>query len=990
MGARVAVTTRVSSWHGCCYPRVRASFRVGSSGRQGNTSMNRHSLRFALLPALLAVAACHRATPTPIPHSPGDTSFLSQSPNGGMARSAAGGAAPGATGQTDNTNGGTTTTSRSIIEADIYKVVGNTLYVLNSYRGLQVIDVSDLTAPKLLTRVPIVGSPIDLYVVNNTAYVAVSDYFWYGWIDGPIAAGCVDAGGAIPYRGSQVWAIDVSQPASPKVLSRLPIDGDVDQTRIVGNVLYVESHHWAYWEWDVNDPTKNQDLTFVASFDISNPLAMKAVDRVDFPATGWTTHANITVDRITLAESGWDMNGGGSITNFQVINISDPAGKLALGTSFSVPGQIADRWSMDFDETTGLFRAVSEVGWNNGAALDIWSTPSPGLAVKLGHLDLNLPESLTTAAFDGNRAYLVTQHCVDPLWIVDTTNPAQPVVDSSLTIPGVLDFVEPRGNYMLALGHDSSTCHGLYGNGLAVSLFDVTNANAPSLVSQVSFGSGFNYVDANPDDYKKVFQVLDAMNLILVPYESWDDQNWTYNGGTQLIDFTPTSLTLRGFAPHAGAITRAFPVGNMLVALSDQSLQVLDPTNRDNPVEVSAIDLARPVSTLVAVNGYTVELSGDWMRGDTELVVTPANAPESASPVARVKVPAPYSGMYQDGNVLWILAHNWGNGTETAWLQGVDVSDPTHPTLRGRLDLDPTLVPYWGGGWWYWGYGDEAVLVNHALALHRMYYDNCWYGGCTQPADTITAIDLSNPDAPAIASSIVLPDSNWSWGLKAVGNYAWITHYEWVPDSNYSMVRYYLDRIDLTNPRSPVLLDKVNVPGVFFSASDDGNTIYTQEIAWSSDWSNVTTYLHQLALSPAGYARLTASAALAGYPGGASVNGGFAYAQTTTWNSSQSFTSLSAIDLANMAVTSSQAVGAQYSWLMKSEGGKLFLSAGWYDNGVLIYDLTTASQPAFQGYVRTEGYVEDVVVSGTTAYLPCGYYGVPMVDLTPGAPLPSL
>ena len=59
---------------------------------------------------------------------------------------------------------------------------------------------------------------------------------------------------------------------------------------------------------------------------------------------------------------------------------------------------------------------------------------------------------------------------------------------------------------------------------------------------------------------------------------------------TQLIDLNPTSLTLRGAAPHNGLVLRAFPVQNDVVAFSDESLQVLDITNRDTPTTAAELD----------------------------------------------------------------------------------------------------------------------------------------------------------------------------------------------------------------------------------------------------------------------------------------------------------------------------------------------------------------------------------------------------------------
>ncbi len=352
-----------------------------------------------------------------------------------------------------------------------------------------------------------------------------------------------------------------------------------------------------------------------------------------------------------------------------------------------------------------------------------------------------------------------------------------------------------------------------------------------------------------------------------------------------------------------------------------------------------------------------------------------------------VSIPAPYAQTFMDGNIMWVLSSDYTSNT--AWLQGVDLTNPSAPVLRGRLAVDPSYVPNWYGGWYYWGFGDQAVIAGNALAIHLEYY-GCWEycgEGYQAPLDQVYVIDLSNPDAPVLGNPITLPDSDWSWGLTAVGNFAWITHYEWVPSSNYSQVRYYLDRIDLTTPSNPQLLTKINVPGVFFSANPDGQTFYTQDVTFGPNWTAPETWLNELQLQSNGTAMLTAATGLAGYPGSAAINNGFAYLETWNWNSNSNNATLDTINLNGLAVTNSQLFGSDWAWIMASSGGKLFVQSYWYDTGIMVYDLTNPAAPTMQGSVRTEGYVENVVVNGNTAYLPSGDYGVPMVDLTPGSAL---
>ncbi|HVR03445.1 MAG TPA: hypothetical protein VMT47_15015, partial [Polyangia bacterium] len=81
-----------------------------------------------------------------------------------------GGAAPaGSTGgsarpATFNSPNATIPGPRSVQEADIYKLVGNTLYILSSKRGLEMVDVTDVQSPKLLSTLPTKSSPRQIYV----------------------------------------------------------------------------------------------------------------------------------------------------------------------------------------------------------------------------------------------------------------------------------------------------------------------------------------------------------------------------------------------------------------------------------------------------------------------------------------------------------------------------------------------------------------------------------------------------------------------------------------------------------------------------------------------------------------------------------------------------------------------------------------------------------------------------------------------------------
>jgi hypothetical protein len=730
------------------------------------------------------------------------------------------------------------------------------------------------------------------------------------------------------------------------------------------------------------------DLTYVASVDVADPRSPRMVGRIDFPATGWDAHALVTDRRIVLAQSGWGTTG--QLARFTFVDISDPGGALSLGASFEVPGRIADRWGLD--QEGAVFRAVLQNGWNGGATLRTWTSTSVAEAAPLGRLDIVIPETLTAARFDGARVYAVTAQRVDPLWVVDASDPARPVLAGQLHMPGQIEFIEPRGDRLLALGHTNEAGQPWQ---LAVSLIDVGDPALPALLRRVLVGDGSGGVSAAPDDLRKAFRVLDGAGLALVPYQGWDPGSWRWIGGLQLVDFdlAAGTLTKRGFVAHPGAISRAFPVPGRtgwLAALSDERLQVVDAADRDLPVERAALDLARAVTEITFVQGYAVELSGDWWRGDAALVVAPALDPDAATPLARLELAAPQARLFRRGDVAWLMAHDFTQGK--AWLEAVDLVDPLHPVRRGRLDLAEAEAAG-ASGWGFRGMGDEAVLLGDVLAVHRSWNGPVSMGaggtGAIAPGggpytaeDAVVLFDLSNPDLPRRAGKVVLPGSDWSWGLKAEAGLLWLTHHEWTSDAR-ATVRYYLDRIDVSDPGAPRLLPKVNVPGTFLGAGSAGR-VYTLDTSWDEATLSARSTVNALDLTDRGTARLTGTVSLPGWATGVVLGSGHAWAVTQEWTSGRTDVRLAALDLAALRVASSQRIDASWAWPLLAGQGKLFLAAGTGSGAsILVMDLSAPGAPRFEKAVPSQGWAWDVVVEGRVAYLPLGPWGVAMIPLAP-------
>lgn len=100
-------------------------------------------------------------------------------------------------------------------------------------------------------------------------------------------------------------------------------------------------------------------------------------------------------------------------------------------------------------------------------------------------------EQIYSVRFMQDRAYIVTFQKVDPLYVIDLSNPLQPIIAGELEIPGYSDYLHPIGNDLL-LGIGKDAIVGASGTswyqGVKVSLFDVANIQQPTELGNIIIG----------------------------------------------------------------------------------------------------------------------------------------------------------------------------------------------------------------------------------------------------------------------------------------------------------------------------------------------------------------------------------------------------------------------------------------------------------------------------------------------------------------------
>ncbi len=821
------------------------------------------------LSAVVGFVACNGGTtsinPDPLP---GQTEFESDDPSADAGSPSATGGADASTSADTGSAAPTVPgdkssdeAARAIEEADIVKVAGTRLYALSKVGGLSIIDVGTRDKLTFLGRWRSSGQPFEMYVRDDVVLAMVNG--WEEW--------SYDGYKSTSKQTSKVVALDVRDATKIAPIGEFSVPGEVSDSRIVGDVMYVVSHQNGYcWGCDAKPGT------FVLSLGVKDPRKIAKVDQVGFTSTTtgyswWKRSVSATDKRFWIGGPDWAWTAGSKPrSTIQALDVSDPTGKLALGAAVTLDGQIQSRWQMD--EVGGVLRVITQPGGWTGAepTVETFTVKSSAEVVPLGRTTIKLPkpETLMSVRFDGNRAYAITTERKDPLFTIDLTDPSNPVQKGQLEMPGWIMYMEPRGNRLLGLGFDNGNPEGA----MTVSLFDVADLTAPKMIKRVNFGKGWASAPEDADRIHKAFRALDAEQLIMVPFASTD---WRMadgscrraESGIQLIDWKDDTLTLRGVAPVWGQPRRALLQDGRLFAVSDAQVATYDITDRGNPVGKASLPLANPSHRAVVVGDHVVQMSHDWFNQHAQLVVMPRANVDQAIPVSSIDLGAMlgdascgYYGwsswwnarMFVKGTKVFVVVPTYAYGkfeTKESTLVGViDLADPKNPVLVGKAAIPLGSSGYYYSDYYYYGpsgtgvlaAGDAMVLAGDTVvALSSETKWNSETRTYEAPVSRLSTIDLRDPTKPVAGTTWNLPAASGYTALQVAGGKVLTSR--WIPTGE-GKVRFYVDELDVSDPAAPKLTRSINVPGsllAFDAASSRVVTVdYKRIVTVASDYSD--------------------------------------------------------------------------------------------------------------------------------------------------------
>ena len=970
----------------------------------------------------------------------GQTEFDSVQP-GSTGRQAGGGlnSAPespaAAAPATDATSGGAAT-ARTVEETDLYRLDGDRLFYLNAYRGLMVFDVSNVDAPRLLGRSAIYGSPVEMVVRDGIASVVVAD--WYGTDDG-----------GQPFYGSIVRGIDASDPSHMKILGEARLGGWVRDTRVVGNVLYAITEDYGsgfggYFGLAGDGLIAGGVGSATASVSVSsvNIAAGKVSKKGSYQLAGQGGIFNVTANSILLAHNALgaaDQNGfqapTGS-TELVYIDISDPEGSIVPRGNLSFHGYIqgwgADngRWNLDFADgktAHALACGQSYCGSDQALVLATADFSNPDQPTLASAVTIPATGWGATARFDAGRMYLSPasnyyygnqRQPSLPLQIWDLSDAKQPLLAGATEFTGEVWNLIPAGDRLFALGNEY-TGEQFTNSQVSLRYLDVSDPKQPTLLSTSKFGNGWAWTPAAGTF--KAFTMDKAKGLVVLPFSGWDNASYQYNNGLQLIEFGERTMKTAGAANSNGWTERGIFVKERLVSLSDLALSVVDYSDHMSPKLVSELTLARNVVNVRPLGDSVAELSSDWWGNQTDhssLRIVPVDQiEESASDGAsdELTIRGQNAQTFHNGKLAYVVssicasedATTGGDapkGTDTkqctAWTQEIQVVDYSSGKIvkRGVVDL-PALAGYgYYGGYGFYGYywndwfngGDVVQVGSDALAFRRWTPNYDASGSYVDSQQSLHMVDLSDADAPKVASAIITDDRNGWWGnMRAVGDQLFTSHYEVQRQPTYEsdkydpgVVRYYLDRIDYSDRSRPRVAQKINVPGLLVGASSsDPSLIYTLDYRWSGE--SAVNEFDVLKLD-GDAAHLQSSVLLPGWVGTPFVKGNRAYMSSQSYTQDSSAVSLVELDLSNPRAPRLLSTEAKqgWGWLVGVEGDRALVSSGWFNQGIDVYRLSDTAAPSYDRFIRVHGWgLSSLARQDNRLFLSSGYWGTEVVDL---------
>lgn len=300
----------------------------------------------------------------------------------------------------------------------------------------------------------------------------------------------------------------------------------------------------------------SSSLSLVGLFSLSLDTEQSR-EQVTF-VKGWAYDVYASTESVYLTSTEWSTGETEEETTllhrFQIGSSPNLHDYVASG---SVPGSIVNSFALG--EYDGHLRIATTSGWWDDAAnaLFVLDSSKADLPV-VGKIEgLAKGESIYAVRFVGKRGYVVTFKKVDPLFVINLSDPANPVLQGELEMPGFSTYLHPLGDdHLIGLGRDAEDMGEFaWFQGLKLALFDVSGDN-PTIVDELLIGSRGSDSEALGDHHAFTFDA--ASGILALPLSLYEGAS----GGSDYGEFAYSGVHLYKISAADGIETVAkIPLG---------------------------------------------------------------------------------------------------------------------------------------------------------------------------------------------------------------------------------------------------------------------------------------------------------------------------------------------------------------------------------------------------------------------------------------------
>ncbi len=247
-----------------------------------------------------------------------------------------------------------------------------------------------------------------------------------------------------------------------------------------------------------------------------------------------------------------------NLTTTGIVRVGVDSGSLSVETTGTVPGEPLNQFSLDEHDgtlriTTTIPRTGSGDSTNDLYTLDATTLDRTGSVTAMGD-----DQRVYAVRYVEDTAYVVTYRQVDPLHVVDLSDPAEPVETGTLELPGYSSYLHPiDADTVLGIGEEDGKVKSV--------LFDVSDPRNPTSADSQVYDKRYSEIS----DTHHAFLIDRRHEVFVLPA----------GDAALAVDYTDGELTTRATIDTDRPVTRTRYVDESLYVFAGHTVTVVDETD---------------------------------------------------------------------------------------------------------------------------------------------------------------------------------------------------------------------------------------------------------------------------------------------------------------------------------------------------------------------------------------------------------------------------